>query len=113
MAETEAGSVPARQHQNSGAGARARRNVPVPSLQMAEILGRPDFRPGRQIDGRQAADVGDRKVWSADKCMVGQAGIEPYKEMLKPKTPSLRERRNLFQGHRTGQGSALQPGSGI
>src|SRR5215469_4722142 len=33
--------------------------------------------------------------------------------MLKPKTPSLRERRNLFEGYRTGQGSALQPRSGI
>src|SRR6516164_8574695 len=45
--------------------------------------------------------------------MVGQARIEPCKEMLKPKTPSLRERRNLFEGYRTGQGSALQPRSGI
>ena len=33
--------------------------------------------------------------------------------MLKPKTPSLRERRNLFEGYRARQGSALQPGSGV
>jgi hypothetical protein len=33
--------------------------------------------------------------------------------MLKPKTPSLGERRDLFEGYRPGQGSALQPGSGI
>src|SRR5215471_16121774 len=33
--------------------------------------------------------------------------------MLNPKTASLRERRDLFEGYRTGQGSALQPGSGI
>src|SRR5262249_19645453 len=33
--------------------------------------------------------------------------------MLKPKTPSLRERRNLFERYRTGQGSALQPRSDI
>src|SRR3974390_773014 len=45
--------------------------------------------------------------------MVGQARIEPCKEMLKPKTPSLGERRNLFEGYRSGQGSALQPRSGI
>ena len=29
--------------------------------------------------------------------------------MLKPKAPSLRERRNLFEGYWTRQGSALQP----
>src|SRR6516225_4698819 len=45
--------------------------------------------------------------------MVGQARIEPCKEMLKPKTPSFRERRNLFEGYRTGQSSALQSRSGI
>jgi hypothetical protein len=33
--------------------------------------------------------------------------------MLNPKTPSLRERWHLFEGYRTGQGSALQPRSGI
>src|SRR6516165_3677375 len=33
--------------------------------------------------------------------------------MLKPKAPSLRERRNLFEGYRTGQGSTLQARSGI
>src|SRR6516162_2989455 len=33
--------------------------------------------------------------------------------MLNPKTSSLRERRDLFEGYRTGQGSALQPRSGI
>ena len=80
---------------------------------MAEMLGRREFRPGRKIDGHHAADVSYRKVWSADKLIVGQARIEPCKEMLKPKTPSLRERRNLFEGYRTGQGSALQPRSGI
>jgi len=63
---------------------------------MAEILGRPELRPGRKIDGHQAANVSYRKVWSADKLIVGQACIEPCKEMLKPKTPSLHERRNLF-----------------
>src|SRR6516162_4503527 len=80
---------------------------------MAEMLGRPEFRPGRKIDGHHAADVSYRELWSADKLIVGQARIEPCKEMLKAKTPSLRERRNLFEGYRTGQGSALQPRSGI
>src|SRR6516164_1157341 len=80
---------------------------------MAEMLGRREFRPGRKIDSHHAADVSYRKVWSADKLTVGQARIEPCKEMLKPKTPSLRERRNLFEGYRTGQGSALQPWSAI
>src|SRR6516162_3618262 len=80
---------------------------------MAEMLGRPEFRPGRKIDGHHAADVSYRKVWSADKLLVGQARIEPCKEMLKPKTPALGERRDLFEGYRTGQGSALQPRSAI
>src|SRR6516164_9144859 len=80
---------------------------------MAEMLGRREFRPGRKIDGHHAADVSYRKMWSADKLILGQARIELCKEMLKPKTPSLRERRNLFEGYRTGQGSALQPRSGI
>src|SRR5215470_7442469 len=80
---------------------------------MAEMLGRPEFRPSRKIDGHHAANVSYRKVWSADKLIVGQARIEPRKEMLKPKTPSLRERRYLFQGYRTGQRSALQPRSSI
>src|SRR6516165_7534633 len=80
---------------------------------MAEMLGRPEFRPGRKIDGHHPANVSYRKVWSADKLIVGQARIEPCKEMLKPNTPSLRERRNLFEGYRTRQGSALQPRSGI
>src|SRR5262249_35710725 len=80
---------------------------------MAEMLGRREFRPGRKIDGHHAADVSYRKVWSADKLIVGQALIEPCKEMLNTKTPSLCERRNLFEGYRTGQGSALQPRSGI
>src|SRR6516164_1472779 len=80
---------------------------------MAEMIGRPEFRPGRKIHGHHAADVSYRKVWSADKLIVGQAGIEPCKEMLKPKTPSLRELRYLFQGYGTRQGSALQPKSGI
>jgi hypothetical protein len=39
---------------------------------MAEMLGRPEFRPGRKIDGHHAADVSYRKVWSADKLIVGQ-----------------------------------------
>ena len=65
---------------------------------MAETLGRLDFRPGRQIDGHHAANVSYREMWSADKLIVGQAHIEPCKEMLNPKTPSLRERRNLFEG---------------
>src|SRR6516225_324354 len=80
---------------------------------MAEMLGRRKFRPGRKVDGHHAADVSYRKVWSADKLIVGQARIEPCKEMLNPKTASLRERRNLFEGYRTGQGSTLQPRSGI
>src|SRR6516164_2794727 len=80
---------------------------------MAEMLRRPEFRPGRKIDGRHATNVSYRKVRSADKLIVGQARIEPCKEMLKSKTPSLRERGNLFEGYRTGQGSALQSRSGI
>src|SRR3974377_729683 len=80
---------------------------------MAEMLGRPEFRPGRKIDGHHPANVSYRKVWSADKLIVGQVRIEPCKEMLKPNTPSLRERRNLFEGYRTGQGSTLQARSGI
>src|SRR5215813_10269903 len=73
---------------------------------MVEMLGRREFRPGRKV-------VSYREVWSADKLIVCQARIEPCKEMLKPKTASLRERRDLFEGYRTGQGSALQPRSGI
>ena len=69
---------------------------------MVEMLGRPEFRPGRKIDGHHAANVSYRKVRSADKLIVSQARIEPSKEMLKPKTPSLCERRNLFEGYRTG-----------
>ena len=65
---------------------------------MAEMLGRPEFRPGRKIDGYHAANISYRKVWSADKLIVGQTRIEPSKEMLKPETPSLRQRRNLFEG---------------
>src|SRR5262249_49264587 len=80
---------------------------------MAEMLGRPEFRPCRKIDGHHGANVSYRKVWSADKLIVGQPRTEPRKEMLKPKTPSLRERRNLFEGYRTGQRSALQPRSGV
>src|SRR6516225_7963968 len=80
---------------------------------MAEVLGRPEFRPGRKIDGHHAADVSYRELWSADKLIVGQARIEPCKEMLKAKTPSLRKRRDLCEGYRTRQGSALQPRSGI
>src|SRR6516165_7769665 len=80
---------------------------------MAEMLGGLDFRPGRKIDGHHAANVSYRKVWSADKLIVGQARIEPCKEMLKPKTPSFRERRNLFEGYGTGHSSALQSRSGI
>src|SRR6516162_2134189 len=80
---------------------------------MAEMIGRPEFRRGRKIDGHHAADVSYREVWSADKLIVGQARIEPCEEMLNPKTPSLRERRDLCEGYRTGQGSALQPRSGI
>jgi hypothetical protein len=63
---------------------------------MAEILGRLELCPGRKIDGHQAANVSYRKLWSADKLIVDPARIEPCKEMLKPKTPPLRERRNLF-----------------
>jgi hypothetical protein len=63
---------------------------------MAEMLGRREFRPGREVDGHHAADVSYRKVWSADKFIVCQARIEPCKEMLNPKTASLRERRDLF-----------------
>src|SRR6516164_6562122 len=80
---------------------------------MTEMLGRPEFRPGRKIDGDHPANVSYRKVWSADMLIVGQARIEPCKEMPKPKTPSLREGRNLFEGYRTRQGSALQPRRGI
>ena len=80
---------------------------------MAEMLGRREFRRGRKVGGHHAADVSYRKVWSADKLIIGQARIEPCEEMLNPKTPSLRERRNLFEGYETGQGSALQPRSGI
>jgi hypothetical protein len=67
---------------------------------MAEMLGRPEFRPGRKIDGHHAANVSYRKVRSADKLIVSQARFKPSKEMLKPKTPSLCERRNLFEGRR-------------
>ena len=79
-----------------GFGARACRHVFVPSLQMAEMLRGPDFRPGRKIDRYHAANVSYRKVRSADKLIAGQARIEPCKEMLNPKTPSLRKRGNLF-----------------
>ena len=80
---------------------------------MVEMLRRCEFGPGRKIDGHHAANVGDRKVWSADKLIVGQARIEPCKEMLKSNTPSLRQRRNLFERYRTWQGAALQPRRGI
>ena len=80
---------------------------------MTEMLGRPEFRPGRKIDGDHPANVSYRKVWSADMLIVGQARIEPCKEMPKPKTPSLREGGNVFEGYRTRQGSALQSRSGI
>src|SRR3974377_2221039 len=52
-------------------------------------------------------------MWSENNLVGGQAHIEPCKEMLNPKTPSLRERGNLFEGYRTGQGSARQPWSAI
>ena len=65
---------------------------------MAEMRSRRNFRPGRKIDGHHAANVSYRKVWSADKRIVGQARIEPRKEMLEPKTPSLSERWNLLGG---------------
>ena len=80
---------------------------------MAEMLRRPHFCPGRKLDGDHAANVSYRKARSADKLIVGQTRIEPCKEMLNPKTASLRERRDLFEGYRTGQGSALQPRSDI
>jgi hypothetical protein len=65
---------------------------------MAEMSGALDFRPRRQIDGHHAAYVSYREMWSADKLTVGEAHIEPCKEMLNPKTPSFRERRYLFEG---------------
>ena len=68
---------------------------------MAEMPGRLDFRPGRQIDGHHATDVSYREMWSADELIVGQARIDPCKEMLNPETPSVRERWNLFEGYRT------------
>ena len=80
---------------------------------MVQMLGRCEFGPGRKIDGHHAANVSYRKVWSADKLIVGQARIEPCKEMLKSNTPSLRQRRNLFERYGTWQGSALQPRRGI
>jgi hypothetical protein len=65
---------------------------------MTEMLRRREFRPGRKIDGHHATDVSYREVWSADKLIVSQAHIEPCKEMLEPKTPSLSERWNLLGG---------------
>jgi hypothetical protein len=38
---------------------------------MAEMPGRLDFRPGRQIDGHHATDVSYREMWSADKLIIG------------------------------------------
>jgi hypothetical protein len=38
---------------------------------MAEMPGRLDFSPGRQIDGYHAANVSYREMWSADKLIVG------------------------------------------
>jgi hypothetical protein len=49
-----------------------------------------------------SADLADRAMSGlpltadVEKLIVGQARIEPRIEMLKPKTPSLCERRNLF-----------------
>jgi len=71
-------------------------------LQMTEMFGRPKFCPGRKIDSHHGADVGYRKVRSADKLIVGQARLKPRQEMLKPKTPALCERRHLFEGQRAG-----------
>ena len=48
---------------------------------MVKMLGRREFHPGRKVDGHHAADVSYRKVWPADKLIVGQARIEPCKEM--------------------------------
>jgi hypothetical protein len=53
----------------SGVGARARRNILVPSLQMAEMLGRRELRPRRQIDGNpvflapSSPASADRRGW--------------------------------------------------
>src|SRR6516225_4406417 len=65
---------------------------------MAEMLRRPEFRPGRKIDGHQAANISNREVWSTDKLIVGQARIEPRKEMLKPKAPSSRSQPWIMYG---------------
>ena len=80
-------------------------NIFVPSLQIASAR-RPEVRPGREMDRYQAANVSYRKVWTADKLIVGHASVEPCKEMLQPKMPSLRERRKI-SSRDTGPGKAL------
>jgi hypothetical protein len=37
---------------------------------MAEMRGRPEFRPARKIDGNNAANVGYGEVWPADILVV-------------------------------------------
>jgi hypothetical protein len=79
----------------SGFGTRARRNVSVPPLQMIEMLRRLRFAQAEKSTVTMPP-MSAIKIRSADKAIVGQARIEPGKEMLKPKTPFLGQRRNLF-----------------
>ena len=47
-------------HENSGFGARARGNVFVPSLEMAEMLGMRDFRPQGRHRGASSESVANQ-----------------------------------------------------
>jgi hypothetical protein len=80
---------------------------------MAEMFRWLNLSPGRQFDGHHGANVRNREMVSADELIAGKSRITPCKEMRKPKTPTFRERRNLFKGYGAGQGSALQAWSRI
>src|SRR5215510_2454411 len=81
----------------------------MPTPQMRHMLGWFELRPARKIDGDHSTDVGNGKARAANKFVLDKPRIEPLKEMLDTRAPTLGERRDLFVGLWSGKSMPLKP----
>src|ERR1700731_2265418 len=70
-------------------------------------------RLGREVDGDDGGDVGDRELISGDERNIGEPGIQIGIEIPDALLASLDQRRDLLIVVRSGNGPVPEGGNGI
>src|ERR1700737_1194892 len=94
--------------------ASAYRHGTIPALQRGMLIShRKTGRPGREVDGDDGRNVGNRKLISGHKRNISEPGIEVSVEIADALPATLDQRGDLIVVMRSGDGPVLETGDGV